>query len=426
MDLQLHRITRLIRDHHTVLPWKAIHVAGTNGKGTTAAFLAAFLYGKGLRVGRFNSPHLKYRHDCIVLNEQVVDKDLFLETEILIRRRDQEARLGSTSFELLTATAFELFAQQKVDVAVVECGLGGRLDATNVLLPEEVLCSAITRVSLDHQDLLGNSVEKIAAEKAGIIKAGVPVVVDRQNDASVLDVVKTTASALDSPLFESADPKELGSLLDSGMPDGVSARDNLAVATRVYGCLNQPGRFQLAPLTRLDLMHAMTRVQTTWKGRLQWEDFSWVLPWTGPKRYCLLDGAHNSQAAAHLRAYVDQALVVKPRPLTWIIAMSASKDVDEVMSKLIRPEDRVAVCEFAAVDGMPWVKPHSIQTLKENAASKTTKPVIAEQRPLAALRSAFAATNPGEMVVVAGSLYLIGELLREAEIAQSASQIETK
>ncbi|ETN43065.1 uncharacterized protein HMPREF1541_02223 [Cyphellophora europaea CBS 101466] len=418
MDLQLHRVTRLVRDYHATLPWKAIHIAGTNGKGTTAAYLSAFLHGKGVKVGRFNSPHLKYRHDCIVLNEQTVDKDLFLEVERLVKLRDSEAKLDSTSFELLTATAFEIFSQQKVDVAVVECGMGGRLDATNILLPEEVLCCAITGISLDHQDMLGDTLEKIAAEKAGIIKTGVPVVINSHNQKSVLSVLKARAAACGSPLSEStaSDEEPLSRLSRSELAVGASSQENLAIATRVFEKLSQPGRFDVSPLTKADVVSAVAQVKQTWKGRLQWEDLARLATsQSTAERHCLLDGAHNKEGASRLRAYVDQVIAATPRPVVWIVAMSSGKDADEVLSQLIRNGDGVVACEFGDVDGMPWVKPHSAKDLIAIAATKTSGTTLTAPNPVSAVRAAFTHGPEDALVVIGGSLYLVGQVLRDLD-----------
>jgi dihydrofolate synthase len=422
MDLQLHRISRLVRDYHAVLPWKAVHIAGTNGKGTTSAFLSALLHARGFNVGRFNSPHLKYRHDSIVVNERPVEEKLFLQTESLIKKRDAKAKLGATSFELLTATAFELFAQQKVDIAVVECGLGGRLDATNILLPREVLCSVITRISLDHQELLGDSVLKIASEKAGIIKEGVPVVADRYNDAAVLSVLKATAASCGSSFLESTalqdspmdllDPDDLG--------HGISSSHALAIATKVLDNLPSEAPFQTSPLSKSELQQAISTVQSTWKGRLQWEDLGSLGLGGKQERWCLIDGAHNRQGALQLRAYVNELIADKPRPVLWLLAMSSGKNPNEIMAELVQPGDSVAVCEFGSVDGMPWVQPHPLKNLLEIASQRSTQPVTARSQPVEALQQAFASATPDTLVVVCGSLYLIGQLLRELDESQAA------
>ncbi|KAL2400016.1 hypothetical protein ABEF93_004388 [Exophiala dermatitidis] len=207
ITLGLQRISRLLAPlfakYPTGLPWKAIHIAGTNGKGSVAALISTFLSASGYRVGRYTSPHLIDRWDCITLDQKVVDRDTFLAAEERVQKRSlsqSQSQAGGSDatttddkpseFEILTATAFELFTSQGMDVAVVECGLGGRLDATNVLRPQDVLVSVLTKVGLDHTDFLGDTIDRITEEKAGIFKPGVPVVVDESNEPNVLDVVR--------------------------------------------------------------------------------------------------------------------------------------------------------------------------------------------------------------------------------------------
>ncbi|KAK5256123.1 folylpolyglutamate synthase, partial [Exophiala xenobiotica] len=202
IKLGLQRISALLNPLFTTypntLPWKAIHIAGTNGKGSIASLISTFLSNSGYSVGRFTSPHLIDRWDCITLNQRVVERERFLAAEAKVRQRSESDNVGASEFELLTATAFELFTDAKVDVAVVECGLGGRLDATNVLRQGDVLVSVLAKVGLDHTEFLGDTVEKVAREKTGIFKAGVPVVVDGSNTPEVLDVVRERMAALGS------------------------------------------------------------------------------------------------------------------------------------------------------------------------------------------------------------------------------------
>src|SRR4051812_42901739 len=129
IELGLGRISRLLR--HTPQPWKAIHVSGTNGKGSICAYLSAMLHASGVRCGRFTSPHLIDRWDCITIDEQPVRESIFREAEALVMKRNEVEKIEASEFELLTATAFEVFYKEKVEMGVIEVGLGGRLDATN-------------------------------------------------------------------------------------------------------------------------------------------------------------------------------------------------------------------------------------------------------------------------------------------------------
>ncbi|EFQ98842.1 folylpolyglutamate synthase [Nannizzia gypsea CBS 118893] len=192
IELGLARISRLVPA--SSLAWKAIHIAGTNGKGSIAGYLSSLLTAGGLRCGSFTSPHLVDRWDCITINERAVQESLFRHVEEQVKQRDASLGVGATEFELLTATAFEIFRQEQVDVGVVEVGMGGRLDSTNILPSESVLVSVIANIGLDHQAILGSTLAEIAAEKAGIMKPGVPCVVDGTNEEQVKGVMREHAS----------------------------------------------------------------------------------------------------------------------------------------------------------------------------------------------------------------------------------------
>ena len=189
IELGLGRISRLLKD--IPIAWRAIHVAGTNGKGSVCSYASAMLNAGSIKCGRFTSPHLIDRWDCITINDRVVDQRLFCQVEDVVKSRDQKNGIKASEFELLTATAFEIFNHEKVEVGVVEVGLGGRNDATNVL--QDPLVTVITKIGKDHQSFLGNSLEEIAYQKAGIMKQNVACLVDGSNEGSVIDVLKQNA-----------------------------------------------------------------------------------------------------------------------------------------------------------------------------------------------------------------------------------------
>ncbi|KJX92798.1 hypothetical protein TI39_contig5824g00018 [Zymoseptoria brevis] len=221
IELGLQRISRLL--YNTPIPWRAIHVAGTNGKGSVCTYISRMLQvyngseyrasrgHRPLRLGSFTSPHLIDRWDCIGLSNykgrdiRPVSSELFHAVEKIVLHRNREADIRATEFELLTATAFEIFSRAQLDVAVVEVGVGGRLDATNILGQPYVdkngfpttekprplpLVSVITKVGMDHQGLLGNTIEEIAREKAGIAKPPTRLVYDHTNSPEVKEVLK--------------------------------------------------------------------------------------------------------------------------------------------------------------------------------------------------------------------------------------------
>src|SRR5579863_5222252 len=182
------------------------HIAGTNGKGSTAAFLESVLRRAGFRTGLNTSPHLEKINERIRVNAEEISDEAFAETFTRIQALNEELlaegklRAHPTYFECVTAMAFEYFARAKVEFGVFEVGLGGRLDATNILTP---VVSVITRVDFDHENFLGHSLAEIAAEKAGIIKKRVPVVVAEQRPAA-LAVIRARAEKLGSPVIEAS------------------------------------------------------------------------------------------------------------------------------------------------------------------------------------------------------------------------------
>ncbi|RMZ78841.1 hypothetical protein DV738_g3681, partial [Chaetothyriales sp. CBS 135597] len=412
MDFGLSRIGRLVRDHHKVLPWKAVHVAGTNGKGTTSRYLEALLDRSNVVIGLFNSPHLVHRRDCIRIRGKSVHQHTFDQCEELVRQRNADAKLGATAFELLTATAFECFARARVEVAIIECGLGGRLDATNVLLPEEVLCSVITRIGLDHQDVLGDTVEEIAAEKGGIIKPSVPVVVDGSNLLSVKQVLRQQAEALASPFTVSVAPSTDDYLVNNGLVAETAYRTVIERIGKTMSLLRSR-KVPLLPKPRIQ--EVLAEARKGFGGRFQSVRARAV---TGRNKAIILDGAHNEQAAIALRHKVD-ALSEPVQPVTWVVAMSSSKSSEAFLTALLKPDDTVIFCEFGPVDGMPWVRPQ-VKEVLASLAQGLARSVRVASSPEQALRLAGRLAKEDGQIVVAGSLYLTGDIIR---LLQKANQV---
>jgi folylpolyglutamate synthase len=230
IELGLQRISRLLSQTH--LPWRAIHVAGTNGKGSICVYISGMLEAynnssfrklskrPAIRHGRFTSPHLVDRWDCISINQKTVSSALFHEIEKKVLLRNATEDINASEFELLTATAFEIFTHEKVDIGVIEVGMGGRLDATNILgVPVDAdhtsgesitralpLATAIAKIGLDHQSFLGTTLQAIASEKAGILKPTVPLVYDSSNPPEVHDTFQELAAKVGAP---TPNPKDL-------------------------------------------------------------------------------------------------------------------------------------------------------------------------------------------------------------------------
>ncbi|KAL9063463.1 MAG: hypothetical protein Q9157_008229 [Trypethelium eluteriae] len=421
IELGLARINRLLK--HVEFPWRAVHVAGTNGKGSICAYASALLKATNISTGRFTSPHTIDRWDCIAINDKVITESLFKDVEDRVKWRDQKENIQATEFELLTATAFEIFNHEKVEVGVVEVGMGGRLDATNVL--QNPLVTVVSKIGLDHQEFLGDTIEAIAREKAGILKSGVPCVVDSTNEESVKTVVRTVAKDLGaSPLrFVDLD------LLEDYKTRELSVLHHLSDFQLInYECARQAVMLALGRLGKsLNSSaqdHALLQ-SSPLPGRLQRLSIESL---TGREQYILLDGAHNPQSAALLGNRVDderlewssspQSVRLSSagsslRPVTWVLAARDGKDVTKMLSYLVKPGDKVVTTAFGSVDGMPWVKAMSPQALLSTASRNLTLDGQSKSKEsvLEALQLATDLANGGPLVV-AGSLYLVGDIMR--------------
>lgn len=449
MDFSLSRITRLLQHlgaPHTRYP--VVHVAGTNGKGSVTAYIASVLAAaspgpgrpQSLKVGRFNSPHLVEPRDSIRINGKPLDPHLWDASRARVREADIGNSIGATEFELLASTAFDSFAQEKVDVAVVEVGLGGRLDATNVF--EAPIVSVITSIGMDHMAQLGDSVEKIAAEKAGIIKKDRPVVLGPQPFGGhiVANVVRERAAECGAgPVvevnslpeylaMESDEPRNgipsakrarftfLGEAFEFDMPlRGAIQLENVATAIKALELVHQhaeeakDGRFSLSSA---DVASGIARTQ--WPGRLQWIDD----PALG---VLLVDGAHNQQACDALRNYVDEVLEERgilsegeaDDRVVWVMGVTQGKDVDGILSTLLRSQDMLLTTSFSTPEGMPWIKctpPEEIAL-----ASKMVSPSVraTAYEDLGSCLDALASFKKNRpLCVICGSLYLVADVFR--------------
>ncbi|KAJ0420775.1 Mur ligase [Aspergillus carlsbadensis] len=413
IELGLSRITRLLQQ--TPLSWKAIHIAGTNGKGSISAYLSHLLTTGGIRCGRFTSPHLIDRWDCITIDERVVQESLFRQIEARVKLRDQTLGIGASEFELLTATAFEIFNHEQVEVGVVEVGMGGRLDATNIL--NNVLVSVIAKIGLDHQAFLGSTIEEIAREKAGILKSGVICVVDGTNCAEATDAVKDRASelGLDAlPVYPDKPDHQLPSLarLFGQLDLQTHQKANMSCAAAALKAV--------LPLVRpeLDADSFMPHLASVeWPGRLQTITLE---PLVARKEPVLLDGAHNAQSAEVLGDYVNRKLRVPGNNVTWVIAASHGKDIRPLFHSIIKPGDDVATTNFGPVDGMPWVKAADPEDLSSCVLDiqGIRKVQSFKDDTIGAIDWACSRAD-GKPLVIAGSLYLVSDVLRHLRAAKS-------
>lgn len=376
-----------------------IHVAGTNGKGSTCAMLESIYRAAGLRVGLFTSPHLVSFAERIQVNRQLISEaDIVrLVTEIQPLLKQFPANTHPTFFEVVTVMALKYFTEQKCDLVIWETGMGGRLDSTNIVMP---LVSVITNVELDHQKWLGNTLTKIAAEKAGIIKPGVPVIT-AANESEALEVIAKTAREKNSPLTQiclaetktpSLDKIELSLL-------GEHQRLNAALAIATTRVLSS----QMS--VSEDAIHSgLSQVQ--WPGRLQQIK-------TKSGQTILLDGAHNPSGAMALRNAIAKQFPGKKR--TLIIGILQDKEWSSICEILAPLAEKLLV---VPVSSERTTEPEELERAirKANPGAK----IVA----LNSLAQALEATAQDSFVVITGSLYLVGEALELLQHDQYATPNE--
>ena len=385
-----------------------VHIAGTNGKGSTAAFLEAILRAAGFRTGLNTSPHLERINERIRINGEEVSDQIFAETFTRVQEVIEEllaaGRLEAhpTYFECVTALAFEVFARERVEFAVVEVGLGGRLDATNIVRPQ---VSVITRIDFDHENYLGHSLEEIAREKAGIVKAGVPVATAPQLP-EVREVLRGKARELDATIVDTGEDFDLErEIAEAGCARALARARARGEAVRLAPGL--PGRFQLenalnAAATARLLQARGYRItnqnieqgirSTEWPGRLERLQ-------AGPDVY--LDGAHNPGAARELAQFLEENFAW--RRVYLIFGAMRDKSVDEVTGILFPLASEVIFTQ----PGTPRaVSANQLADLAGHHAARYTVIRDAEE----ALESALAKARSDDAVFVTGSLYLVGQL----------------
>ncbi len=410
--LGLSRITALldrIGNPHRNLP-PVLHVAGTNGKGSTCAFLRAAVEAAGLTAHVYSSPHLVRFNERIRLAGQLID-DATLAT-LLEQVLDAGGDIGASFFEVTTAAAFLAFARTPADACIIEVGLGGRLDATNVI-PAPAAC-AIAQLGIDHQAFLGDTAEAIAGEKAGIAKPGVPLVTMAYGD-SVTARIAQVAAAANAPVHAR------GSAWDFTVtPDRLIYRDaqgEVATPLPALAGPHQPANLALAiatlrhqrALTIPDSAFASAATAARWPARMQRLTpgplLEQVAPWVSE---VWLDGGHNAAAGSSIAAAMAE--ITKGRPLHLIVGMLANKDVEGLLGP-IAP----MAAELIGVP-TPGHASHSPFDLAM-AARRLGVPLVGTASTLPmAMRNIARHYRPYDsepLVLILGSLYLAGEVLRE-------------
>lgn len=400
VELGLERIHQLLDNlgnPHLEVP--IVHVAGTNGKGSVCAYLSSILTVAGYKVGRYTSPHLVDWTERICLNEEKISSSILEQFLVEVEAAIQPEQPSPTQFEVITAAAWLYFAQQEVDVAVVEVGLGGRLDATNVCL--QPMVTVITSISWEHGQKLGPTLSHIAREKAGILKPGCSAIVGVLLPEAKT-VVKKCITVLECPVVWVEPAKLLkGSQKNNSLPiasyQGIEYKlplfgdvqlTNSAIAIATVQVLETQG-WQVPPAAIKQGI-----AETKWPGRLQWT--------TWQNRKLLIDGAHNTAAAQVLRRYVR---TLNCQSISWVMGMLSTKEHSEIFRALLRPGDRlylVPVPDHSSAD---------LNQLRAIAQDICTKLAYCQVYSHLTLALEESITDSKNLIVLCGSLYLLGHFL---------------
>jgi len=369
------------------------HIGGTNGKGSTAVFVASIARAAGARVGLYTSPHLSRFAERFLVDGAEVDDDALLAAGADVERAVEAMTDTPTFFERVTAIALVLFARAGVDLAVLEVGLGGRLDATNVVCAD---VAAVTGVAIEHTDYLGSTLAEIAVEKAGIFKAGRRAVIGCSGEPEAVPLLRAAAERAEVASVRVVGEGEVAAL--AGVPLGIAGamqRCNAACAMAVIDELEAAGVLTAGAAARRDGL-AAARLP----GRFETVS-------TGPR--VIVDGAHNPHAA---RALADTARAEGLPPVVLVLGLSRDKDAGAVAAALA-PLARAAVATRARSDRA--AAPSGVAAAL--VAVRRDLPVESRETSPAAIDRARALAGPDGVVLVAGSLFLAGEAREHAGLA---------
>jgi len=414
----LSRIAKFMAGHGDCQnQYKVFHVGGTNGKGSTVAVLDSIIQQTGKRVGRFTGPHLLRWNERFHIDGKPIEDMVFAQLATKVREQSEffgrSDELGPlTWFEFLTALAFQWFAISKVDVAVMEVGLGGRFDATNIV--ENVAATIITNVDLDHTHILGDTVEQIAFEKAGIVKAKVPVVTGAQGGA--WPVIRQKCASLAAPLYTCTldGEHQFNATVDGGADKQVCAFAR-QLFNRHKGELALPGGYQLGnafaatvaliasgvnfglSADELDRAVGAGFAKVYWPGRSQYL----------PRRNLILDGAHNPAGARALRNCLDE--MFPDQPTAFVVSCFENKNAPKIVDELLHKGDRLFLSE-AAGRRATYNKQELADYCRQAGYDVTVSATIA-----AAYEAARLNRQPNETIVCTGSFATVRELMQHLQ-----------
>lgn len=412
-NMRLERIEHLLQlidnPHHT---FKSVHVGGTSGKGSTAYLISRILNEAGYQTGLHISPHLQTINERMQINNQAISDEEFITLVNWIKPYAQ--KVGESNpfgvpsyFEVLVALSFEYFKRKKVDIAIIEVGLGGTLDATNVINP---LIAVITNVDLDHTEILGDTIEKIAADKSGIIKNNTDVITAAKQK-TVVEIIQKKCLEENAPLliirkginYQIKQSTIEGSLFDLKTNNrhyrnlklsllGRHQVENAACAIATYDCLKQRG---------------FTINETSMRTALSTAQFSGRIEIVQQKPLIILDGAHNP---AKMHALVQTMQKLFHQKVITVIGFKKKKDIDAMITALLPITKRFIITTFSTMTdlGNNWsIPPSEIYTIirKYNEFIPCDSISIVQKT----IEYVHSSVSPNEIILITGSLYLVGE-----------------
>ena len=381
---------------------KIIHVAGSNGKGSTCAILEEIFVQAGLKTGKFTSPHLFSYCERIAVNKEPISDAEFDELIEKISALDFENKIGLTEFEILTAAGFLYFNQKACDIVILEVGLGGRLDSTNVIA--NPLVSIVTSISLEHKERLGDTIEKIAYEKAGIFKKGSPAVFLKENKG--YETLKKEALRLGARVYEAKtiDIKEKRAIINGENVEfallGQHQGENLALALCAVDILNET-KVLSVNIDFETVKKALSKVK--WKFRLEEVEYK------GNK--LLIDACHNPDGARVLAEYLDENY--KNKKIKLIFGCLKNKDYKAVLEHLLSKDNRrLRFYEFDYPNALKY------EDLMENLADCPTEVLRRAAENVEKIENPYEemSKNDADLTVVCGSIYMLGQLFKDIDI----------
>lgn len=399
------RLLELLGNPHKKL--KLIHIAGTNGKGSTSAILGKILIEHGYKVGFFNSPHLEEIEETIRINDENIKEEDFIslinEIKPFVNQVVKEGFNHPTEFEVLTCIMFLYLYRQNVDFGIIEVGLGGRLDSTNVLTP---ILSVITSISLDHTNILGNTIEEIATEKAGIIKKNIPIITYMQKD-EVMKVITEKAIKMNSNLI----------IVNSNNYNFLEIDRDIKINQKVL--VHYRGKDEVLNLSLLG-NHQILNLSLAIEAVKELENLNYIdldirkiklavkkVEWKGrleilsQNPYIVIDGAHNVAGIKYLKNNIDEYF--KYKNLYLILGILADKEVEKMVEEITPLAKEVYTVTSNSI------RAKNSQDLRDIVKNYNENCLAFEDYEEAA-RYAINKANKEDLILASGSLYMIGKI----------------